>query len=282
MASGNFTQRVEELAALHKPRIAFGLTEPDTEILASLIRSKKYADIVLVGPQAIAGIADFETVIDENPEEKISSMLAADEVEGIVRGTIDDFKTYEAYERLTGEKYTIDPAFMEDPKGRQFFLGPASNPQGWGKEERLFIAAQTAAFVKEWNLEPRIAIYTGVRHDTYERKKDIRDGVEGILNKTYEDAEWIVAELQKKGYHAKNWAIDLNPAVEEGYNIHIAVNGMVGNQIFRAVLFCGGKVLAATRFGLSRPYEDNSRTERDFDFHIKWLVALINQKRFSR
>ena len=53
---------------------------------------------------------------------------------------------------------------------------------------------------------------------------------------------------------------------------------MVGNQIFRVVLFCGGKVLSATRLGFSRPYEDNSRTEKDFEFHVKWLVALINKK----
>ncbi len=270
---------IDAMLGGRNPRVAFGLAEPDKEILESLKRSKQYADITLVGPNTIADMQGFTKIIDTNPEERLAAMLAGDEVEGIVRGTIDDFKTYEAYLRLTGEKETVNPALMESPQGHIFFLSPASNPEGWEKEERLFIAENIARFAKGLSIEPRIAVYTGMRHATRERRKEIRKGVVGMLNKTYEDAEWIVAELTKKGFDAKNWSIDLNPAVEAGYNIHIPVNGMVGNQIFRVVLFCGGKILACPRLGLSRCYEDNSRTEKDYEFHIKWLAAWINSKR---
>ncbi|MEX1014798.1 MAG: hypothetical protein WDZ80_06590, partial [Candidatus Paceibacterota bacterium] len=111
--------------------------------------------------------------------------------------------------------------------------------------------------------------------------KDIKEGIVGKLNKTYEDAEWIVSQLKDDGFEAKNWSIDLNLALEEGYNLHVPVNGMVGNQIFRAILLSGGKILTATRRGLSRHYEDNSRTEKDFTFHVKWLVALINKDKVN-
>lgn len=277
-----FNQKVEELLKLGKARIAFGLKEPNEEILESLKKGQKYADIILVGPEAIKDIKGFEKVIDNNPEEKLASMLANDKVEGIIRGTIDDFKTFEAYQKLTGEECTLGPGLLEDPFGRQFFLSPASNPEGWEKEERLKIAEGIAEFVKEWGVEPKIAVFAGERHETYPRKKHIREGVVGTLNKTYEDTEWIVSKLKEKRYKAKNWAIDLNPAVEAGYNILIPVNGMVGNQIFRVLLFCGGKILSATRLGLSRLYEDNSRTEKDFEFHIKWLVAMINKKKSEK
>ncbi len=274
-----FNQKVDELVKLGKPNIAFGLKGPDEEILKSLKKGRKYADIVLVGPEAIKDVKGFELVIDNNPEEKIASMLANDEVEGIIRGTIDDFTTVEAYQKLTGEKYTFCPGLLEDPKGRQLFITAASNPEGWDKEERLQAAINIANFVKEWGIEPKIAVLTGRRHETYPRKKDIREGIDGILNKTYEDAEYIVEKLKEKGFNAKNWAIDLNPAVEAGYNVICPVNGMVGNQMFRVLLFSGGKILAATRLGFSRVYEDNSRTEKDFEFHVKWLVAMINKKK---
>lgn len=274
-----FNKKVEELVKLGKPKIAFGLKEPDEEILESLKNGKQYADIILVGPEAIKDVEGLEKIIDNNPEEKLASMLANDEVEGIIRGTIDDFTTFEVYQKLTGENYTFCPGLLEDPLGRQFFLSPASNPEGWPKEERLELAENLAEFIKEWGIEPKIAVFTGRRHETYPRKKDIKEGVDGILNKTYEDAEWIVGKLKEKGYEAKNWAIDLNPAVEAGCNVLVPVNGMVGNQIFRVLLFCGGKILSATRLGLSRCYEDNSRTEKDFEFHVKWLVALINKKK---
>jgi len=274
-----FNQKVEELVKLGKSKIAFGLKEPNEEILESLKRGRQYADIILVGNQAIKNVEGFEKIIAEKPEEKLASMLANDEVEGIVRGTIDDFTTYEAYERLTGEKYTFCPGLLEDPKGRQFFLTAASNPEGWDREERLKTTINIANFVKEWGIEPNIAVFTGRRHETYPRKKEITDGVDGILNKTYEDAEYIVEKLKEQGLEAKNWAIDLNPAVEAGANVLCPVNGMVGNQMFRVLLFSGGKILSATRLGLSRIYEDNSRTEKDFEFHIKWTVAMINKKK---
>lgn len=274
-----FNQKVEQLVKLGKPYIAFGLKEPNKEILESLKKGQKYADIALVGPEAIKDIEGFELIIDENPEEKLASMLANDEVEGIIRGTIDDLTTFEAYQKLTGEKCTFCPALLEDPLGRQFFLSPTSNPEGWEKEERLEFAQNIAEFVKEWGIEPKIAVFTGRRHETYPRKKDIKEGVDAILNKTYEDAEWMVSNLKEKGYEVKNWAIDLDLAVEAGYNLLVPVNGMVGNQIFRVLLFCGGKILSGTRLGPSRYYEDNSRNEKDFEFHVKWLVAMINKKK---
>lgn len=278
----SFNAKVEELLTLGKPRIAFGLLAPDERILRSLRSGRRHADIVLVGPDAIRAVRGFELIVDAHPEEKLAELLATDAVEGIIRGTLDDFTTYEAYQRRTGERYTIGPGLFEDPSGRQFFLSPASNPEGWSREERLRIAAELAEFVRPWGIEPRIAVFTGERHETYPRKKHITEGVVGILNRTYEDAEWIIAELRKRGFEAKNWAIDLDLAVGAGYNVLIPVNGMVGNQIFRVLLFCGGRVLACTRLGLSRFWEDNSRNETDYQSHVRWLVALINQRKQSR
>lgn len=273
-----FKKMVEITIKKGKPTIAFGLQKPDAEILKSLKKGRKYAKIILVGHKVIKNVKEFEKIIADNPEEKIASMLVAGEVEGMIRGTIDDFKTYETYQKLSGKKETINPALMEDTKGREFFLSPASNPEGWEKEERLFIAENLGEFAKELGVEPQIAVFAAERHDTYPRKKHIRKGVVGFLNKTYEDAEWIVAELTKKGYQAKNWSIDLNPAIEAGYNVMIPVNGMVGNQIFRALYVCGAKMLACPRLGLPHCYEDNSRTEKDYEFHVKWLVSWINKK----
>lgn len=277
-----FESEIKELLNVSKPRIAFGLEAPDDEILKSLSDSKKYADITLVGPEAIKDIDDFDVISNNDPETKLATMLAEDEVEGIIRGTIDDFKTYEVYQKLTDEELTFAPSLLEDSQGRRFFLSPLSNPAGWTKEERLEDAENIANFIKEWNVEPQIAVYAGERHETYARKKDIKNGVTGELNKTYEDAEWIVESLKNQGFKAKNWSIDLNVAIEEGCNLHIPVNGMVGNQIFRIILSSGGRILAMTRRGLSRHYEDNSRTEKDFTFHVKWLVALINKDKLSK
>lgn len=263
-----------------KVRVGFGLLAPDKEVLNSLKRAKELAEIVIIGPPSIGAVSDFEIVIDDEPEERLARMLFDNKVDGIVRGTIDDFKTYGAYQKISGEKQVIDPGLVEDPLGRQFFISPGSNPEGWEKEERLRIAEEIAKLLVRFGVEPKICVLTAERHETYQRKKGSSEEIVAFLNKTYEDAEWIVARLQQAGYaSAKNYTIELDVAVKEGCNIIVPVNGMVGNQIFRALFFCGSKILACPRIGLSRCYEDNSRTEKDYYNHIKWLVSWVNSTR---
>ncbi len=173
----------------------------------------------------------------------------------------------------------MELVILEDAFGRHFFISEGSNPRGWTKEEKIKACEGIVSFMmKELGIQPKIGIITGTRHDTY--KKMIKSGVVGMLNQTYRNAEDIVKYFQKKKIWAKNYAIELQTAVQEGCNIIVPPNGMVGNQIFRALcLIGGGKILTCSRANLPHPYEDNSRNETDFESHIKWLVAWINSKK---
>jgi predicted methyltransferase MtxX (methanogen marker protein 4) len=267
-----FRDKVNALVSLGRPTIAFGLAQPDQEILESLKRGGRYARIILVGPPAIRSVREFKLIIDEQPEKRIASMLVGNDVDGLIRGTLADTPTRDAYNSLTGEKAVANPVLCDAGPGREFWLTLTSNLDGWTREARFCEAKAVAAFVKEWDLEPLIAVYAAVR-----QWQPNMQGTLGMLMQTFDDAEWIVAKLKSSGYVAKNWTIDLNPAVEQGYNVHVPVNGMLGNQIFRVVLFCGGRILAAPMLGLTRPYDDTSRTEKDMEFHVKWLTAFINK-----
>lgn len=287
--TGAFWKQADKFARLGQPRIAFGLNKPDSEIIQSLVQSSKRAHIVIVGPPEIASVSGFELIIDEQPEKRLASLLANEEVDGIVRGTIDDKKTLHAYQDLTGETARICPALMEVSQFRaaprqgrsgdeivkkQFFICPVSNTDGWTKEDRFEEARDTGAFVRTWDIVPKIAVYMAMHPETASSDNP-------AINQARSDADWIVKKLADAEFYAKNVGIDLGAALGDDYNIHVPVNGMVGNQIFRALFFCGGKVLTATRIGFSRPYEDNSRSEKDFEPHIRWLVGYINKKRFS-
>ena len=97
-----FEKIIRERIKLGKPKIGFGLKEPNKEILKSLVKSKKYAEIVLVGPNAIKNVKGFQEIISEEPEKELAKMLFNEKVEGITRGTIHDFKTLESYSDLIG------------------------------------------------------------------------------------------------------------------------------------------------------------------------------------
>lgn len=274
-----FEKKIEEILSRvsEKPRIGFGLLEPSEKILESLERSKPYADIVLVGPKAIESVEGFELVISENPEEQFVEMIAQKDVDGVIRGTIDDFITMELYNKRIEQVDEVGAGLMQTPDGHEFFLVPASNPSGWEKEERLLMAERVAAYMRTWDVEPYVAVLTGVRHGTYERRKAQTEGVHGYLNSTYEDAEWIVGKLREKNIKAKNWTIEQKNAVYDGANIVLYANGMIGNQVFRALLLSGSRILAIPRILYSYPFEDNSRTETDYEPHVRFLVAMMNK-----
>ena len=61
-----FEKIIRERIKLGKPKIGFGLKEPNKEILKSLVKSKKYAEIVLVGPNAIKNVKGFQKIISKN------------------------------------------------------------------------------------------------------------------------------------------------------------------------------------------------------------------------
>lgn len=274
-----FEKTITKLAQIKKPKIAFGLLKFNKEIVESLLSSKKYADIVLVGSEEIKSIKKFEIIASKKPEEKIIELLVNNKVDGIVRGTLDDLTVYERYQKLTNESNTLCPCLIEDPFKRKFFIYPVLNADGWTKANRLNGAKIVAEFCREWKIRPKIAILAARRDNTYQRKRNSNTPLDKILNKTYQDSEWITKQLKDAGYDAKNWTIDMKPAIEDGYNIIIPVNGIIGNQVFKTILLCGGKVLITPRLGLSKHYEDNSRVETDFKFHVKWLSAWINSQK---
>ena len=77
-----FEKIIRERIKLGKPKIGFGLKEPNKEVLKSLVKSKKYAEIILVGPKAINSVKGFQKIISELgktkfPVEVFDNMKAA-------------------------------------------------------------------------------------------------------------------------------------------------------------------------------------------------------------
>jgi predicted methyltransferase MtxX (methanogen marker protein 4) len=279
MRESAFWNKVKQFAGMGKPTIAVGLKESDAEIVASLMKSKEYAEIRLVGPESLPAIVGFEVIAVQDPHKTLAELLINGEVDGIVRGTIDDKRTIEAYQDLTEEKDTTCPTGMRGPDldKPEFFLCPVVNDDGWCREQRLKQARDTADFLRRWepDAEPSIAIYTAIRADTSHSKIP-------AIDQTRPDADWIVSELTAGGYQAENVDIDLDKQLQSGkHNIHVPVNGMVGNQIVRALMYCGARIFSCPRVGFSRPYEDCSRNETNYELHVQWLAAYINRRKFE-
>jgi len=267
---------IDELVVRRRPRIGIGIRSADPRLLEELAGSEEIAEIVLVGPPELEVPRDWQVFAAPKPEVRLASLLANGEIDGLLRGTLDAVKTIDAYMATSGDSDPTCPALIEDATGRQFFFSAVTNHEGFTREQRLHEARLTAAFMRRLEIEPRVAVYAAVRHGTVAALEGQADPLSRLLAATYEDAEWLVGALHSDGLDATNMTIELNVAIEKGYDLHVPVSGIIGNQVGRAFMASGGKMLAAPRIGLSKPYEDNSRTEGSLEHHVRWLTALIN------
>jgi predicted methyltransferase MtxX (methanogen marker protein 4) len=102
-----------------------------------------------------------------------------------------------------------------------------------------------------------------------------------FLDETYKDAEEIVAHF-KNGYDIKNYNIEFEKALADQCSIITEVNGMVGNQVLRSLVFAGGlKIYGVPVCGIRETVIDTFRNSDDFTLYILFCAALISLKQQS-
>jgi len=267
-----------EKAKRQRRKIAIGIIQTEyPEIIESLKRAKEYVEVISVGKK-IEGFECIPLKSDEEIGRKMVQMLKNGQIDQFVRGQIDDFGCVEEFKKEYGidpEEKRLDLALLEDPKGHQFFLTMASNPDGQDLQDKLrFVDGITEWLSKEFKIKPKVAVMACCRPESY--------GKDPVMTQTYDEAEAVVKHLEEKGIEAKNVNVEIEKAIEWGANLILPARGTIGNQIFRVLYYlCGGKNLASpTLFKKDTQYigyEDNSRNETDWFPHLIFACAWINK-----
>ncbi len=87
----------------------------------------------------------------------------------------------------------------------------------------------------------------------------------------------LAAYLRDRGYQAAEYYFEYETAVWNHADFIIPSMGLVGNAWMKALLYLGGwNLLACPYFDLGVVYEDGSRNEKDFFWHIVHAVAMAN------
>ncbi len=73
--------------------------------------------------------------------------------------------------------------------------------------------------------------------------------------------------------------IELETAIKKKCNLIIPSLGLVGNAILRALVYYGGwKLISCPYLDLGVIYEDGSRNEKNWFWHIVHAVAMCNSE----
>lgn len=249
-------------------RIGVCIEQPREALLESIRMHTGLCSLQVFSTTHLTGL---ECRVSSNPAAHLALAFQRGEIDGLVRGVNDDFTFQSTMREVFGCPPFLRLAILRDTHGRSFAMGPVSAAEASTLEERKDYAWRCCTFLEKFGIVPRAAVMAGCRSGSRTKNRTNQD--------SWEDAEAVTAYLKGKGISAANYEIELDLAVQEA-NIVFPVNGLVGNQIYRSLVFLGaGAVVAVPAFTrmydpLLVCYEDNSRNENEYGQHIRAAMAL--------
>ena len=183
-------------------------------------------------------------------EDELIEAFKNPEIDAVIRGSlkaskvikaIKEFKSDKTINRTTYINTEDDESFSKD---YEFLLAPVGIDEGKNIEEKVTLAIQAANFIQYLGKKPKIAILAEGRKDDLGRSERIDESLissEELTNKLIETFKELDnfdndSDELSKNYSIKNYYILLEQAIEDGYNILLANDGIFGNIMFRTLV----------------------------------------------
>ena len=258
-------RKLAQVAAQSKRRVGIGVGNETPELLRAVEKARRFSEVVLVGNAENAG---GDVVRASKPEQKLVEMLTSGTIDAAVRGTISARETLKQLKYQTGSRKMCRSALLSTADGQQFFLLPVGIDEGTSTRDRNRLAVKTAQLLSTLGVTPMVGVLSGGRSEDRGRRK--------AVDLTLKSAEALTKQLQCVGIDAINYNILIEDAVKSS-NILVAPDGVVGNLIFRTLVFLGGgKGHGAPFFGIQYTFVDTSRSTAAFEDAIVVARALSN------
>ena len=220
-------------------------------------------------------IDDLEISLVKTEDELIEAFKNPD-IDAVIRGSlkaskviksIKEFKSDKTINRTTYINTEDDESFSKD---YEFLLAPVGIDEGKNIEEKIILAVQAANFIQYLGKKPKIAVLAEGRKDDLGRSERIdeslisSDELTNRLIETFKELDNFDNDSDEisKNYSIKNYYILLEQAIEDGYNIILANDGIFGNIMFRTlVLLDKWPSYGAVTLGIEEIFIDTSRDQ---------------------
>ncbi len=266
-----------ERAKKQKRKIGIGIMRPIPETVESLKKASEYADLTVVG----AKIEGFENIVESDQDtasKKLIQLLKEKKVDGIVRGQVKDSFTLDEFHRQFGREplpsnRKVAPAVMN--KGQYtFVVSTCSIYQGMTLEDKKYEVERSIKYSKEdLGIEPKIGVMSTLRPTS-------KVGKYPSLDEAAEVNRQLAEYLKDKGYDTTEYYFEYETAVWDGATLIVPSMGLVGNAWLKALLYLGDwKLITCPYLDFGVVYEDGSRNEKDFFWHVVSAVANVNSRK---
>jgi putative methanogen marker protein 4 len=258
--NAQFLSDLEARARENHARIGIGVWKGDAELISSLKGAEEYADLLLVGQ--IECQSDLEVQSSEEPWQELVRLLAAEEIDGAVRGNLPASRTMRA---LAGQfEVRVRRLALLAIPGWSFFLGPVGIDEGETISDRLSLVTEGAKFLKRLGIKPQVSVLSGGRLEDLGRSERV--------DKSLAEGELIASRARDHGIAARHRGILIESCL--GDDLIIAPEGISGNLAFRTMLFlCRARAFGAPVL-MEEVFVDSSRARGDFNGPIMLASAL--------
>ena len=228
-------------------------------------------------------------------EDELLEAFKNPEVHATLRGSLKASKIIKSIKELKPDCKINRTTYIntsEDEnfsKDYEFLLAPVGIDEGKDIEEKVELAIQAANFMQYLGKMPKIAILAEGRKDDLGRSERIDESLisseelTDALKDTFESLENFDNDSEdiSKNYAIKNYYILLEQAIEDGYNIILANDGIFGNVMFRTlVLLDKWPSYGAVMLGIDEIFIDTSRdqTIEGYKRSLKLAYELVKLK----
>ena len=220
-------------------------------------------------------IDDLEISLVKTEDELIEAFKNPD-IDAVIRGSLKASKVIKAIKEFKSDKTINRTTYIntEDVEGfsnnYEFLLAPVGIDEGKNIEEKVTLAIQAANFIQYLGKMPKIAVLAEGRKDDLGRSERIdeslisSDELTNRLIETFKELDNFDNDSDEisKNYSIKNYYILLEQAIEDGYNIILANDGIFGNIMFRTlVLLDKWPSYGALTLGIDEIFIDTSRDQ---------------------
>jgi putative methanogen marker protein 4 len=257
-------EKLLKIAKSSKSTVAIGLgveeKSPQKTIQAAeTVAQKGIAKTIIVGnlEQAQKDYLKKEKIqfqSSKNPEETLLKMLASNEVDSVVRGSLPATDFLKQAKAQLNVKNLRRIALLESANGNQFFFAPVGIDEGKTVEEKINFVSDGVNLLQNLGIPPKVAILSGGRAG------DI--GRDPVVDQTISDAEEAVKIIREKNVtqNVQNYQILIEDAEKDKANLILAPDGISGNLIYRTLVHLGkGASYGALYTNLPKTIIDTSR-----------------------
>ena len=234
-------------------------------------------------------IDDLEISLVKTEDELIEAFKNP-EIDAVIRGSLKASKVIKAIKEFKSDKTINRTTYIntEDEEGfsgnYEFLLAPVGIDEGKNIEEKVTLAIQAANFIQYLGKMPKIAVLAEGRKDDLGRSERIdeslisSDKLTNRLIETFKELDNFDNDSDEisKNYSIKNYYILLEQAIEDGYNILLANDGIFGNIMFRTlVLLDKWPSYGAVTLGIDEIFIDTSR-DQTVEGYVRSLRLAYN------